>query len=267
MAIGHDNPADRSAGPVHLGVRVIRPADLDRDAGTLRARRAIEDVDEAGVARLVLAGDRPMAHHPQAYARRVAEQRQLVVISGTVVNAIGGSSAAAYRASSPLSIGALELPHAEADHQRNGGEHDKVGRRAGASFAIRPSRRGAGIPGEQRPCPSEAADRQAPRPDPDQVHPPGRLSTVDAMAATTMIADDEDQEGRRPVADVEAAKVEPAGAAPRRESRPSRRTSVCAPQRGQMPASAAATAMRSQPVRSGVTRRAARPSRPRRRST
>ena len=73
-------------------------------------------------------------------------------------------------------------------------------------------------------------------------------------------ADDEDQEGGRPVADVEAGKVEPAGAALGREARPSPSNSVCAPQRGQIAAQAPTRAGErlghELGVRSAVDRRA-----------
>ena len=45
-------------------------------------------------------------------------------------------------------------------------------------------------------------------------------------------ADDQDQEGRRPVADVEAGEVEPAGAAALGANRTQPANRVCAPQRG-----------------------------------
>ena len=68
-AIRSDDPADQAAPPVDLGVRVLRPADLDAHPGPFGARRAIDDVDIARLARFILASRR------RAGRRRAGKRR------------------------------------------------------------------------------------------------------------------------------------------------------------------------------------------------
>ena len=82
------------------------------------------------------------------------------------------------------------------------------------------------LPESRRGAPTRAARRRA---------------SSDERGDNDDRADDQDQESRGAIADVEAVKVEAAAAAAVRELHPARRTSVCVPQRGQSPCSAAAS--------------------------
>ena len=79
-AVGRDDPAHRAAAPVDLGIRVLRPADLDAHPRPFGAGRAIDDLAVARLSRAVLAGDGAVADDPLANAGRMAEQRQLIVV-------------------------------------------------------------------------------------------------------------------------------------------------------------------------------------------
>ena len=77
--VGRDDPADRSARPVHLRVGILRPAHRDAHPRAFGAGRAIDDMDEARLARCAFARDGAPSDRPQADAGRMAEQRKLLV--------------------------------------------------------------------------------------------------------------------------------------------------------------------------------------------
>src|SRR5207248_5839443 len=73
MTVGHDDPADGTAGPVHFRIGVLRPADFDAHPWSFGAGGAVDDLNIAGLARLVLAADRATVDDSQAHSRRMAE--------------------------------------------------------------------------------------------------------------------------------------------------------------------------------------------------
>ena len=74
--VADDHAANRAPAPVHLRIRVLRPADLDAHSRTFGSRRAVDDPRPADVAVAIAAFDRALADDSLAETGRIAEQRQ-----------------------------------------------------------------------------------------------------------------------------------------------------------------------------------------------
>ncbi len=237
-AVGSDDPADRPAGPVELGVGVLRPADLDAHARPFGAGRAIDDVDIARLARRD-SRRRPRAGRPAAGRRRsragtAAAGRRC---SGTVGQVIGGSfSACAYRASRPsfhLARCSCQMPSpiisATAATTMIVGMmgNRRIIRRSvlRARDAYIPAPSSQALATRSPPMVSAAATGTQMR----CTHHGGSAAASSTSAPTDDDrADDQDQEGGRSVADVEAVEVEPAAPALVTRSRTQPANSPCA---------------------------------------
>jgi hypothetical protein len=163
---------------------------------------------------------------------------------------------------------ALQLPDAEPIITATAAATMIVGMSgSGGSSAIRPSRARCDIPARAAaPCRAAGRRWSAPRRPGSRAgctHHGGSNAQLDGDRARRQDrADDQDQEGRRPVADVEAAKSSPQARHWREATQPANR--VRAPQRGQRPAASRPSARARRRACQG--RGPARPSRPRRRS-